>query len=505
MAKSSDSADSVLVSFLRERGWFLIGVIVTALYSGYFILPGLHARFNGDDPMNLHAAWTSGGWELFKALILFFNPYHRPMGKLYFLTLYEFFGLNPLPYHIAITIFLLVNVILAYRCAALLSGSKVVGLLCAIITSYHAKMSQSVYLPAFIFDVLCFTFFFASLFYYLRIRSAGRNLGVKELLIFMLLYIAALESKEMAVTLPMMLLVYEFLWHPPDRPMKNLLKWVRSNAIPSLIACFITVVYVVGKAMGPEALMKKPGYHMTISLRMFLDSQAKFFKELFYMKPERWFNAQWLIILWLLMVYVAYRRRENHLKWAMLMTVITPLPIAFIQGRGGICLSIPWFGWTLWLAVMSVVFIDFISKEPVFRKLPRTWARAIPLALIVALIWNYTYTQNKKIRPDLQVYDEYFWSLKEQLNILLPSVKPGTQIAFYNDGIDAWDALFITELFFHDRSVKVRLHRYNPLSPEEFTKMDYVLNMDDQLKLTILKRPGELFQIPAGLPQPSLK
>jgi hypothetical protein len=185
--------------------------------------------------------------------------------------------------------------------------------------------------------------------------------------------------------------------------------------------------------------------------------------------------------------------------------VIATLPIAFVRGRGGACLYIPWFGWALWIAVLGAALCNYVSKAPLFRRLLPNWARAIPLMLLVAVIWYQTDTKNKKILPGHLNNDAYFWSVKEQLNALLPIMRSGAQIAFYNDGRETWDAKFITKLVYRDKSLQVWMHRYQPLRPEEFDKMDYVLNIDEKEKLTILKRPGESFKIPTWLPVPTPK
>ena len=271
--------------------------------------------------------------------------------------------------------------------------------------------------------------------------------------------------------------------------------WARLTALPFLMNGFLTSVYIAGKSVGPDSLSRNPQYHVTVNLNVFLHSQARMFKELFYMKPEEWFNAQWLVSVWVLLFYVAWRRCDNYLKWAMLFTVIAPLPIALIPGRSGACLYIPWFGWALWLAALAAIFCNFLSRKPLLRRLPRNWACAIPLLLIVVLTWNQTKRQDRKIAPYLKGIDAYFWALKGQLQLRLPKVKPGTQIAYYRDSSANWDPKFITELLYHDRSVHVRLHRYQPLTPEDFNKTDYVLHYH-QIELKILKRPGEPFQIP---------
>ena len=185
-----------MYSRLSKKDWiFPAGALIVFFYFCYFLLPSLSSRFRNDDAYNIYYFWSRGTGALIKGLLLFFTTYYRPMGGVYFYSLYEIFGLNPLPYHIVIVLLLFINVVLVYRCAALISGSKIIGGLCAVLMTYHARMAVLAYAPAFVFDVLCFTFYFAALFYYLRIRSGGRRLKARQISIFLLLYIAALESK----------------------------------------------------------------------------------------------------------------------------------------------------------------------------------------------------------------------------------------------------------------------------------------------------------------------
>jgi hypothetical protein len=272
---------SGIVDCLRAQRWFLFGVLVVSLFFTHFVLPGLSGRFGGDDPMNIYNAWMWGGSAIAKGMLVFFSPFYRPMGTLFFFIFHRFFGLNPFPYHAAITVILLVNVILAYYCAKMLSRSKIVGGLCALLTAYHANMPQAVFLPAFVFDALCFAFFFATLAYYLRMRSTGKPLRKIQILVLILLYIAALESKEMAVTLPVLLFGYEVFWNPPARSIKGIIARERSSLVPCLIAAFVTSVYLIGKLIGAGSFSNNPMYAMTISWQGFLQTQMKFFKELF--------------------------------------------------------------------------------------------------------------------------------------------------------------------------------------------------------------------------------
>ncbi len=81
--------------------------------------------FDHDDPYNIYWYWSRGPWALLKGILLFYSNYYRPIGGVYFYTLYTLFGFNPFPFHVVIASLFLLNTILIYRCAAILSSSKI--------------------------------------------------------------------------------------------------------------------------------------------------------------------------------------------------------------------------------------------------------------------------------------------------------------------------------------------------------------------------------------------
>ena len=89
----------------------LTGAAVILAYQLFFVLRGLSAHFAADDMMNIYYFWGKGPWRLIQNLVLFCSTYQRPMGGVFYSLLYRFFGLNPLPYHVAITCLILVNTI----------------------------------------------------------------------------------------------------------------------------------------------------------------------------------------------------------------------------------------------------------------------------------------------------------------------------------------------------------------------------------------------------------
>src|SRR5205823_10188987 len=132
-------------------------------------------------------------------------------GALYYLPLYHFFRLDPLPYRIVQISILAALIPIAYHLARVLADFRSVAFLAVLALCYHPYVANLVFVGAFIYDVLCGFFYLAALTYYIHFREQGVCLCPAQLLIFLLPFVLALDSKEMAVTLPVIILTYEFL------------------------------------------------------------------------------------------------------------------------------------------------------------------------------------------------------------------------------------------------------------------------------------------------------
>ena len=291
--------------------------------------------------MNIANYWEKGWPKLIAAQFHFYSSYFRPMAGLFYLPIYERFGLNPLPYRTVILIILAANALLVYFAAKLLSRSPLVAALAAMFTSYHGRMFILYYNTSHIYDVLCFFFWFSSLLWYLRIRTRGGYLNFLQTLTLLVLYVS-LNSKEMAVTLPVMLLAFEgtFVRCSINQPAKRY--------SPLVLLATVTVVYVVGKTTGPaqhRLLSKMDGYRAVYTVGKFIDNNAHYASELFYLDQD--FTKPGMVAIWLVFTWLAFRRNRPYLRWALVLTLIGAAPIAFIPARGGGWLNLPLFGYAL--------------------------------------------------------------------------------------------------------------------------------------------------------------
>jgi hypothetical protein len=361
-------------------------ILILVGYFLYFALPAVHGGFGEDEIAALYTYWFAGTlkqslWEN----ICFWRGIGRPAGALYYLPLSHFSRVNPQPYRIVQISILAAAIPIVYHLGRLLASSRSVAFLAVLAFCYHAQVANLILSP-YIYDVLCGFFYFAALTYYVHIREKGLRLRPMQCLGFLALYVCALNSKEMAVTLPVIVLIYELLkyYHEPER--QKFFRWILYDASPALLAGAITAIYCYNKLygpgfagnFGPEFLEHRldPArlppwvaaalelYTPHFSWRRFIDSNVRYVSELFYLVPNHLLTGGTLITIWASLFTYAFLRRDRVLQLMAFWVIITPLPLAFVSPRGGARLYIPLFGWAMIFAKLAWDVITLISKTP---------------------------------------------------------------------------------------------------------------------------------------------
>jgi hypothetical protein len=442
-----------------NRGLLLVPFLLA--WFVFFSWDGLRAHFSPDDMMNIDSFyWTPGQWRLLISQFLLWRGYYRPMGGLFYLPILSGWGLNPLPYHVALSIVLLLNVWLVYRLARLLGADWPAAALAALVACYHAGLSNLYYNTAFVYDALCGCFYFGALLYYVRIRAGGRFPGARQTLIFAALLVCALNSKEMALTLPAALLAYEWCYH---RPLG------RGAAKMVGLAGVLVLLNLYGKIWGVDALTGMVGYRPVFSLQRVHDFQRTFLGDAAFL------HAGWggILAFWAVVTYLAWRPgARTVLRFCWLFLLLAPLPIEFLPGKSQACLYIPMIGGAVFAAVVLVdvarAAADFLSREPLFGRLGRPALFAVLLAAAV-FYWGRV-NLNRKIadaKPVMAALGRQTAEVIEQFRELNPQVSSGSHVVFLNDPFQEWDMLFIADLWFRDRSITVHLQKKTPLTPAE--------------------------------------
>jgi hypothetical protein len=466
-----------------------ICVAVVIGYFLYFALPARHGGFRDDEMMNIWTYWYLGAFRSIMGFAKFWTPSYRPGGALYYLPLYDFFGLNPFPYRIVQICLLALTIPIAYCLARLLTSSRPVAFLAVLAFCYHPYVANLVFVGAFIYDVLCGLFYIGALTYYIRIREKSAYLRPLQLILFLVLYISALNSKEMAVTLPVLVLIYELLKSPHWTSWNAFLSWTWRCAGPCLIAGAITAVYLYSKIYGSGSVTRFDAYRPSYSWYNFVTSNATFVGELLY-APEAITPAA-LLLVWAAVFIYAFFRRDRMLQLMAFWVVIVPLPISFLLPiRSGGCLYLLLFGWAMIWARAACDLIALIASW-------KTPDRTIRVALVSVLAVSFaifTHWQNQRLAtvPNLlrtgqkvshviAAFDSLNLHPAPHSTVLL---KPDEQL-FQNK----WQPLFIASLLWNDHSLQIGIDKLNKLTPEQLAKIDYIISLTE-FEATVIRSPG---------------
>jgi hypothetical protein len=448
---------------------------------------GLGAYFTGDDMMNLYAACQKPWRAVLLDNVAYFSPAYRPLGQLFYRSLFDLFGFNPLPFRVACFAILFVNLGLLYALARRLTSSREIALLTVLLGCYHRHFADLYYNTGTIYDLLCFTFYVAALLLYARWRDAGRYLRWGEILVLVALYACALNAKEMAVTLPVTLLLYEFVYHRPNRVLKNQGRAVcpvfqhpwcaRAAGVAALLAV-LTVPYIASKLSAASPLAQVPHYQVHANFQVYLDSYRRYLDYMFYC-PDGWFTRTGTVLLLGGMLIGGLLSRRKELLFSSVFVIYSVLPVSFIPPRGTIfVLYVPYIGWCLFAATVALAVRDRIaglyppSSRP--RLLSPTGTFAV-LALCLFLL-HRAHTFPLPLQSTLS-------STMEQMRALVPQLPAKGRVLFLDDPFppNEFTLLMAVRLRYRDNTLEV--YRAKTMSPTpndaEINRYDVVLTCQD--------------------------
>jgi Tfp pilus assembly protein PilF len=192
-----------------NRNYYYLGLGIILLVSCLAYLPVLHNEFLiwddipyiRDNPL----IYSFNLGEIFTKNVM--GNYH-PLTILALATEYHLFGLSETGFHAVNLLIHLFNVALVSYAIWLLAGRMEVALIAALLFGVHPLHVESVAWAAELKDLLYTFFFLGSYIFYLRFVKAQEN---KFYLISILLFTASLLSKGMAASLPVVLVLTDFL------------------------------------------------------------------------------------------------------------------------------------------------------------------------------------------------------------------------------------------------------------------------------------------------------
>lgn len=431
---------------LRSRDLPFLAAVSIAIYFAVLAWPGLTMHFAPDDMQNLYTYWSRGTGRLLSALVLFATSFYRPMGGVFYLPMFKLFGFHPLPYRIAIFLLLWVNLWLFYALTRRVAGSREIAAFAVLFGCFHAN-AVGVYMSnSILYEVLCFAFLIGALLYYVRIRRLGGVLSPRELAVLALLFIAALDSKEMAAVFPAILVVYEILYHAWNRPSLP-------RVAPLAIAGIMSALYLAGKLFGAETLTRIDAYRPVYTIARFLETSSVYLGALFL--SDKPFTPPAVILFWLALFALAGLLRRKNMLFGAAFSFLAFLPLNFVPPREGFVLYIPLVGFSLYAADLLILILDRVQVLFKMSRQHRTQLASVAFILCMALLGEAHADRATELAGAMRHAQEQTWSILQQFEQMHPRVQPGARILLADSPIaNDWDIYFIAKLYFRDPSLR---------------------------------------------------
>lgn len=234
MAKSPKSKSKIRK---LEKRKIVILIFLVLIITFVTFLPSLKNGFTNWDDRGLvveNTAIRGFSWNNVRTIFTssFISTY-IPLTILSYLFEYKFFELAPRAYHTTNLILHLLNCLLVFWLIYLISNNIYVSFITALLFGIHPLRVESVAWITGRKDVLYSLLFLGSLICYLYYKTSH---NIKNYYFLLFLFILSVLAKGMAVTLPFVLLLFDYLFH------RKINKRLLIEKIPLFVISFIFAI-----------------------------------------------------------------------------------------------------------------------------------------------------------------------------------------------------------------------------------------------------------------------
>jgi len=136
---------------------------------------------------------------------------YRPVATFSYHVLYAIFKKDPFGYHLASLILHIINASLVYCLINILQKNRMTSLVAALLFACHPVLTEAVNCISFNEDLLATLFYLLSFIFYLRVNPEDNMFKKSHYALSLVFYLLGLLSKEMAITLPVIIMLYDSL------------------------------------------------------------------------------------------------------------------------------------------------------------------------------------------------------------------------------------------------------------------------------------------------------
>ncbi len=420
---------------------FLSALFILSFFL-FFSYSGLLAYFTFDDGTTviacLHLLETSFWRDLLHILTVFTVAF-RPLTTLFWRPLYAMFGFSPLPYRIVLHLLLIVNIGLTYVLARRLEMTRGAAALATLVFCYNASTSALYYDTCLVGDVICFLFYILAAVIYIDGRRTGSPLGWGRIAGVMITYFLALDSKELAVTLPGILVIYEVTYRRQDFGDKRKMLWVASVPAAMLVA---GAIYLKVKVAD---MSHNPSYSPHVTTGFMLKNLGFYLQQLLYL-PNNSVSPVNACLMVGAMIAIGALLRSRAAVFGILFFVAALVPVAVIESRTGYAAYIPYFGLAVAVgAVLSGVFGRFGRFS------------AVTLFVVMAALLGWAHLVRRMPANGYFEWDKpKLVTLMNDFKRTIPEFPPNARVLLIDKVWEPdWGPMFLLRLMYHDNSIWV--------------------------------------------------
>ncbi|MFH1778478.1 MAG: tetratricopeptide repeat protein [Candidatus Omnitrophota bacterium] len=350
------------------------------------------------------------------------SGYYRPLLAASFMLDYAFWHNNPFGYHLTNLIFHILVSVLIFFFAEMLSKDKLISFFSALLFSVHPIHTEAVSFVSGRVDVIAFAFFLLSLILFLKYTLTTKSIFY---LFSLLCFFISLLVKEMAITLPLVVLCLDFLYIS-----KRNVKSVIRNFMRFHIGFFVVLglyllirFYVIGSSFIVENVRYASNYLPGTTPHWWFFTVIKimtfYIRLLFFpynLKADYLFQAANSlfepavllgIIIMLLFLFLAIKNVKKYtiLSFSIIWFFITILPVSNIFPQGNIFaeryMYIPSVGFCI---AMGFLFSWLLKKD--IRMPHLNWKASVFFVffLIIIASGRVTFERNRVWNNDFTLW-----------------------------------------------------------------------------------------------------
>lgn len=297
---------------------------------------------------------------------------YRPLRTVSFALSYHFWKFRPFGYHITNLIFHVLNVLLVYVVVVGLFKKPAVAFLSALLFALHPIHVESISWVKNRTDLFALFFFLLSLICYMKYlpvahkiqRTAQQPLWI---VLSCLFFIFSLMGKEIAITLPAVLALYVFYFHPSPRNKAAYTSLLPFLGIAGFYLFFIFILINKGLPPDPDAITLYADIHLFLIIQT-ISSYISLALLPIKLNAERLMDIPFFLL-------------HGPLLFSLsLIVLIVGLFLKYFLPPKKEGFAIAWFFATL----LPVINIKFMSGRPLAEQ--RLYIPSVGFCLLVALI-----------------------------------------------------------------------------------------------------------------------